>query len=60
MCVLVDDTGKHVLHPPQRVLKNGCHVFRFDYDGSWWWCTEGRRNGEDGSVTPKSGFGYVT
>jgi hypothetical protein len=48
MHVLIDDAGKHVLHPPQRVLQDGCCVFRFDYDGGWQWCTEGRWDGEDG------------
>jgi hypothetical protein len=48
MHVLVDDAGEHVLHPPQGILKDGCRVFRFDYDSGWRWCTEGRRNGEDG------------
>jgi hypothetical protein len=46
--VLVDDAGEHGLHPPQRVLKDGCRVFRFDYNGGWQRCTEGRRNGEYG------------
>jgi hypothetical protein len=48
MRVLIDDAGKHVLHPPQRVLKDGCRVFRFDYDCGWRRCTEGRWDGEDG------------
>jgi hypothetical protein len=47
MRVLIDDTGEHVLHPPQRVLKDGCCVFHFDYDGGWRRCTEGRWDGED-------------
>jgi hypothetical protein len=47
MRVLIDDAGEHVLHPPQRVLKDGCHVFHFDYDGGWQWCTEGRWDSED-------------
>jgi hypothetical protein len=47
MRVLIDDASEHVLHPPQRVLKDGCCVFRFDYDGGWWRCTEGRWDGED-------------
>jgi hypothetical protein len=48
MRILVDDAGKHVLHLPQRVLRDGCHVLCVDYDSGWWWCTEGRGNGEDG------------
>jgi hypothetical protein len=48
MRVLVDNASKHVLHLPQGILKYGCRVFRFDYDGGWRWCTESRRNGEDG------------
>jgi hypothetical protein len=46
--VLVDDASEHVLHSPQRLLKNGCRVFRFDYGGGWQRCTESRRNSEDG------------
>jgi hypothetical protein len=48
MRILVDDASEHILHPLHRVLKYGCRVLRFDYNGGWWRCTEGRGNGEDG------------
>jgi hypothetical protein len=48
MCILVDDASEYVLHLPQGILKYRYRVLRFDYNGGWWWCTEGRGNGEDG------------
>jgi hypothetical protein len=51
MHILIDDAGKHVLYPLQRVLKDRCCVFRFDYDGGWQQCTEGRWDGKDGRDT---------
>jgi hypothetical protein len=51
VCILVDGTGKHVLHPPQSVLKYGCHVLHFDYNSGWQWCTDGRGNSKDGRDT---------
>jgi hypothetical protein len=51
VCVLVDDASEHVLHPPQRVLKDGCCVLCFDYGSDWRRSTEGRGNGEDGGDT---------
>jgi hypothetical protein len=51
VCILVDDAGEYVLHPPQGILKYGYRVLRFDYGGGWWQCTEGRRNSEDGVDT---------
>jgi hypothetical protein len=46
--ILVDNAGEYVLHLPQGILKYRYCVLHFDYGGSWWQCTEGRGNGEDG------------
>jgi hypothetical protein len=48
MHILVDGTGKHVLHPLEGVLEYGCHVLHFDYDSGGQRCAEDRRNSKDG------------